>query len=54
MNSNTSLWFIAGIIIGTVAGFLLGNISAGICLGTTVGLLTMLLSFTRTEQKNRN
>lgn len=45
---------LVGMLTSSIAGLILENIPAGLCLGTAVGLLTMILSFTRVEQNNRN
>lgn len=53
MNNKPSYWVIAGTLVGIIAGALLDNIPAGACLGTAVGILSMLVAFTTVESKNR-
>lgn len=48
------IWIIAGPAIGTIAGIVFHNIPAGICLGTAMGILFLLVSFTDVERKSRN
>lgn len=51
MKQQPSFWVIAGIATGTTIGVALDNIPAGVCLGAAMGILTMLLSFTKVERK---
>ena len=54
MKNKPFFWVITGIVLGTSLGVALDNIPAGVTLGAAIGLLTMLLSFTRVEQNKRN
>jgi hypothetical protein len=54
MKNKPSFWIIVGVAIGTSVGVAFKNIPAGVCLGASVGILVMLLSFTTIERKNRN
>ena len=54
MNNKPSYWVIGGLLIGIAAGIILDNIPAGACLGTAIGILSMLVAFTNVETKNRN
>lgn len=51
MKSKPSIWVLAGMGVGTFAGLVLDNVPAGITLGTAMGILTMLVSFTTVEKK---
>lgn len=53
MNNKPAYWVITGFLAGTAIGVILDNIAAGMCLGTAVGLLSMLVAFTTVENKNR-
>jgi hypothetical protein len=54
MKNKPSFWVIVGIVTGTSIGVAFGNIPAGVCLGTSIGILVMLLSFTKAERKDRS
>jgi hypothetical protein len=53
MNNKPAYWVFAGSLVGIIAGAVLDNIPAGACLGTAVGILSMLLAFTSVESKKR-
>jgi F0F1-type ATP synthase assembly protein I len=54
MSNKPSYRIVAGLLLGIIAGVILDNIPAGVCLGTAIGILGMLVAFTAVERKNGN
>ena len=54
MKIKPTLWIVAGTTIGFIVGMAFGKIAAGLCLGTSTGILVMLVAFTEVERNNRN